>query len=207
MDMFDQLDPSLFGLWDDVPMADAAGMETGFRLTGTLAEEDLPFPLPLVGKVKVEADRVLLELKSADAEAAQGSDDLRLLLSEMTRELRAEFIAFRQMRSNAEGLAADGDEAAQKLARADLKAATDAMSLIVRTLEKVDSLQRQLARDRAAEAERLAEETGYEEALHDVQALIEQRALELWQKRQRAESAEGEPGGAPGDKPPSPDSS
>ncbi|MGF9692909.1 hypothetical protein AAIH46_08830 [Rhizobium sp. 0TCS1.26] len=203
MDMFDQLDPSLFGLWDDVPMADAAGMETGFRLTGTLAEEDLP----LVGTVKAEADRVLLELKSADAEAAQGSDDLRLLLSEMTRELRAEFIAFRQMRSNAEGLAADGDEAAQKLARADLKAATDAMSLIVRTLEKVDSLQRQLARDRAAEAERLAEETGYEEALHDVQALIEQRALELWQKRQRAESAEGEPGGVPGDKPPSPDSS
>jgi hypothetical protein len=207
MDMFDQLDPSLFGLWDDVPMADAAGMETGFRLTETLAAEDLPFPLPLAGKVKAEADRVLLELKSADAEAAQGSEDLRLLLSEMTRELRAEFTAFRQMRSNAEGLAADGDEAAQKLARADLKAATDAMSLIVRTLEKVDSLQRQLARDRAAEAERLAEETGYEEALHDVQALIEQRALELWQKRQRAESAEGEPGGAPGVEPPAPDSS
>lgn len=141
-----------------------------------------PFALAPDQGLADEADAVLLELKSADAEA--GTEDLRLLLNEMTREMRAQFLAFRALRAEAERQAAEGDEAAQKLARADLKAATDAMSLIVRTLEKVDSLQRQISRDRAEEAERRAEETGFEEALRDVRQLIEARATELFRRWQ-----------------------
>ncbi len=155
-----------------------------------------------------QAERVLLEKKSADALAAagegSGAEELRLLLNEMTREMRAQFLAFRALRSAAEltTAGAEGaDDAVQKLARADLKAATDAMSLIVRTLEKVDSLQRQLARDRAADAERQADEGGYEEAMRTVEALIEARASERaearfveWQRTGRADG--GEPGSA-----------
>jgi hypothetical protein len=156
------------------------------------------------------AERVLLERKSADALAGacdvSGAEELRLLLNEMTREMRAQFLAFRALRTAAERTTGEGggegtDDAAQKLARADLKAATDAMSLIVRTLEKVDSLQRQLARDRAAEAERQADEGGYEEAMRTVEALIEARASERaqarfmeWQRNGRADG--GEPDGA-----------
>ena len=162
-------------------------------LFGTFDAEAPPGGSTLSRGVTVEAKAVLLELKSADSAAS--ADELRLLLNEMTREMRAQFIAFRDLRSAAEGLAAGGDEAAQKQARADLKAATDAMSLIVRTLEKVDSLQRQLARDRAEEAERLAEETGFEEALRDVQELIEARATELFRRWQEA-GGDGGPGGA-----------
>jgi hypothetical protein len=154
-----------------------------------------------------QAERVLLERKSADALAGacdvSGAEELRLLLNEMTREMRAQFLAFRALRTAAERTTAgEGtDDAAQKLARADLKAATDAMSLIVRTLEKVDSLQRQLARDRAAEAERQADEGGYEEAMRTVEALIEARASERaqarfmeWQRNGRADG--GLPDGA-----------
>ncbi|MBT9368605.1 hypothetical protein [Rhizobium sp. CSW-27] len=163
MDAFVDVDLSLFGLFGAGPEALSAGRPADAALTQ-------------------EADAVLLELKSA--EAAAGAEDLRLLLNEMTREMRAQFLAFRALRAEAERQAAEGDEAAQKLARADLKAATDAMSLIVRTLEKVDSLQRQLSRDRAEEAERRAEETGFEEALRDVRQLIEARATELFRRWQ-----------------------
>jgi hypothetical protein len=96
----------------------------------------------------------------------------------MTVEMRDQFAAFRRMRTAAELVLAEGDEAAGKLARADVKAATDAMSLIVRTLEKVDSLQRQLARDREIEAERTADEGGYEEAKARFMQMIEDRANE-----------------------------
>lgn len=65
-----------------------------------------------------------------------------------------------------------------KTARADVKAATDAMSLIVRTLEKIDALQRQLARDRADAEARRAEEDD-DAAIRDrLEALIEARAAE-----------------------------
>lgn len=163
MEAFVEVDLSLFGLF-------GGGAERRFA--------DRPADLALAQ----DADAVLLELKSADA--AAGAEDLPLLLNEMTREMRAQFLAFRALRAEAERQAAEGDEAAQKLARADLKAATDAMSLIVRTLEKVDSLQRQLSRDRAEEAERRAEETGFEEALRDVRQLIEARATELFRRWQ-----------------------
>lgn len=62
--------------------------------------------------------------------------------------MRQQFELFRKLRGAADALISGEDEAASKLARSDAKAATDAMALMVRTLEKIDSLQRQLARDR-----------------------------------------------------------
>lgn len=178
-------------------MADAADdpfAGVDLSLFATFDAEGPPGGSALSGHVVAEAKTVLLELKSADAAAS--ADELRLLLNEMTREMRAQFIAFRDLRSAADHLAAGGDEAAQKQARGDLKAATDAMSLIVRTLEKVDSLQRQLARDRAEEAEKRAEDTGFEEALRHVQELIEARATELFRRWQEAgRDGDGGPGG------------
>lgn len=180
MDRFEAIDLSLFATFDAVEHGQAARLDDA-RVA--------------------EAECVLLELKSADQ--AAGAEELRLLLNEMTREMREQFVAFRSLRGAAEAQAQSGDEAAQKLARADLKAATDAMSLIVRTLEKIDSLQRQLARDRAEEAERQADEGGFEEALRDVERLIEARAQELMARwRERDGARDREPDGAAGTGPP-----
>lgn len=100
---------------------------------------------------------LLLETKS---EGVPG-DELRVLLNQMTAEMREQFAAFVELRKGAEIAALSGDEAAEKLARADLKAAADAMGLIVRTLEKIDQLQRQLARDREMDLESREQAEGY----------------------------------------------
>ncbi len=122
MDEFETFDPALFGLWTAAPAyGDGAAMED----------------TALADAVR----GVLLETKSAEGAVSPG-EELRHLLNEMTVEMRDQFSTFRRMRTSAEAALQDGDDAAQKLARADVKAATDAMSLIVRTLEKVDSLQR-----------------------------------------------------------------
>ncbi|MCJ9673159.1 MULTISPECIES: hypothetical protein [unclassified Neorhizobium] len=158
MDEFEMFDPALFGLWTEAPVyGDAVVMDDS---------------------VLSDAVRgVLLEIKSAEGAFSPG-EELRRLLNEMTVEMRDQFSTFRRMRTAAEAALTDGDDAAQKLARADVKAATDAMSLIVRTLEKVDSLQRQLARDRDEAAERDADEGGYEEAKARFLKMIEDRANE-----------------------------
>lgn len=158
MDDLETFDPALFGLWAAAP----AYGDTVVMDDTVLAEE---------------ARSVLLETKSAEP-AFDPAEALRRLLNEMTLEMRDQFATFRNLRASAEKALADGDEAAQKLARADVKAATDAMSLIVRTLEKVDSLQRQLARDREIEAERVADEGGYEEAKARFMRMIDDRATE-----------------------------
>jgi len=105
-------------------------------------------------------------------------DELRVMLNQMTAEMREQFAAFVELRKGAEVAADGGDEAAGKLARADLKAAVDAMGLIVRTLEKIDQLQRQLARDREMEMESRAEAEGYAAAKGQLLEIIEQRAEE-----------------------------
>ncbi|MDQ0133302.1 hypothetical protein J2T08_001203 [Neorhizobium galegae] len=179
MDEFETFDPALFGLWAKAPVyGDGVAMDD---------------------PALVDAVRgVLLEIKSAE-DAFSPGEELRRLLNEMTVEMRDQFSTFRRMRTSAEAALESGDDAAQKLARADVKAATDAMSLIVRTLEKVDSLQRQLARDREEAAERDADEGGYEEAVREVEELIERRAQERFEKRCLAAGIEiGEPGGAGG---------
>jgi hypothetical protein len=137
-----------------------------------------------------------LETKS---DAATPGDDLRVLLNEMTAEMREQFAAFRELRKAAEQAASgNGDEAAAKLARADLKAATDAMSLIVRTLEKIDQLQRQFARDREQAAEDREAALGLDEAKARFHVLIEQRATERarqmlaeWQQHGAPDAADG----------------
>lgn len=151
-------DVSLFGCWEAAPSYATA----------------LPEGDPLADRVRT----VVLETKSVEALSVSPADELRQLLNEMTMEIREQFAAFRKMRTAAELLLEGGDDAAQKLARADIKAATDAMSLIVRTLEKVDSLQRQLARDREDEAERVAEAGGYGEARDRFVGMIKDRAHE-----------------------------
>ncbi|CAN7223762.1 hypothetical protein [Neorhizobium sp. LjRoot104] len=173
MDEFETFDPALFGLWAEAPV-----------YGDTVAMDD---------SALVDAVRgVLLEIKSAE-DAFSPGEELRRLLNEMTVEMRDQFSTFRRMRTSAEAALENGDDAAQKLARADVKAATDAMSLIVRTLEKVDSLQRQLARDRDEAAERDADESGYEEAKARFMKMIEDRANENAYRLYEAWKRDGPP--------------
>jgi hypothetical protein len=161
MQGIDNFDPALFGAWPEKP---AYG---GWREGGEIGWSE--------AECRRQAADILLETKSADVPP----EDLRLLLNDMTREMREQFDHFRKLRATAELLCGpDADDTAAKLARADIKAATDAMSLIVRTLEKVDALQRQLARDREIEAERNADSLGYEEKKRLLMELIEKRVQE-----------------------------
>ncbi|WP_205908856.1 hypothetical protein [Metarhizobium album] len=154
-----EFDAGLFGTWPAAPVYDG-------RSTAEREAED---------GLQAAARRVVLEVKSRE----DGGEDLRLLLNDMTREMRAQFDYFRQLRGAAERLTdGEADEAAAKAARADVKAATDAMSLIVRTLEKVDALQRQLAHDRAMEAERHVDTAGLADARTYFLSLIDSRAAE-----------------------------
>lgn len=116
-----------------------------------------------------------LEIKSADL--ARLNAHFAALLNDLTQEMRAQFEQFRLLREGAEALMRGDDDAAAKLARADLKAASDAMSVIVRTLEKVDALQRQLMRDREAEEERAeGDHETLERAQSRLLALVDQQA-------------------------------
>lgn len=179
-DELDGFDPALFGTWQAAPVYGAG-----------ICIED---------RALAADARAALEVKSADGLPSPG-EELRRLLNDMTVEMRAQFATFREMREGAAKALAEGDEAAQKLARADVKAATDAMSLIVRTLEKIDSLQRQLARDREIEAERVADEGGYEAAKARFMKMIEDRAneraaklYEIWKREGPPEWLVAEPG-------------
>ncbi|TCL76160.1 hypothetical protein EV286_101708 [Rhizobium sp. BK251] len=152
-------DPGLFGLWPKEAVYGAAPAREGWSEAQT----------------QEAVDAFFLETKSGEV-APQ--EELRVLLNDMTREMRGQFDYFRDLRAAAASLVDDGDEAAGKLARADVKAATDAMSLIVRTLEKVDGLQRQLARDRELEVESRGVAAGYDEIKAHFLQLIEERADE-----------------------------
>jgi hypothetical protein len=178
----DTIELGLFGTWPIAAVYDGGGG------SGWSPEE-----------CRAEARTVFLETKTGDPQEA-----LRSLLNDMTREMRAEFDYFRSLRAAAEtsGEAAaeqESDGVAARLARADVKAAVDAMSLIVRTLEKVDALQRQIARDRDNESQRHADAPDYEEAKKRLLAIVEQRVSD----RVQASLAERDPGqvlaGASGD--------
>ena len=117
----------------------------------------------------------VIELKAAGAPGATGAGDLERLLQEFTTEMRAQFDLFRRLRAGAECLIDGADEALAKQARADIKAATDAIALIVRTLEKIDALLRQLERDRLDAEERLLEARDPEVLRSEVEALIAAR--------------------------------
>jgi hypothetical protein len=171
--------PELCGLW---PERRVYGGEAG---VGWSEQE-----------TRAAVQEYFLETKSSEAEPGE---ELRVMLNQMTAEMREQFSAFVELRKAAEAAAAqDGDEAAGKLARADLKAAVDAMGLIVRTLEKIDQLQRQLARDRELEAESREEAQGYGEAKAQLLQIIEERAEEkaalMVEERLRALEAAGHDG-------------
>lgn len=105
--------------------------------------------------------------------------DMQAMLLEMTKELRERFQHFQSQKVLAEADAdAAQDEAFRKQAQADAKAAIEAVSLIVRTLEKIDSLQRTLINARA-EADAAADGAEDEAALAaEFDRLVEDRVKE-----------------------------
>jgi hypothetical protein len=149
-----------------------------------------------VERCATRAEGAILELKSA--EAGSPVDRLTELLDDLTQEMRDQFELFRRLRTSAEGMIDGADEAAAKAARADVKAATDAIALIVRTLEKIDSLKRQLARDREdaalASGEGEDEEEIRQELLRIIEVRAEARAEARLEARLEARMAEGRAG-------------
>ena len=146
------------------------------------------------------------ELKAAlGSEASGGAEaEFARLLEDYTLEMRAQFDLFRRLRESAEGLLDGADEALAKAARADIKAATDAIALIIRTLEKIDQLSRQLARDRAEAEERQLAETDPDRLRRSVVALIEAQVEARLEERVEAALAarqEGLPVGQSGQGP------
>src|ERR1700742_3343382 len=105
----DEFDPALFGAW---PKRQVYGLPARQAEDGRSDEA-----------IRRQVATVFLERKSADVKP----EELRLLLNDMTREMREQFDHFRKLRSAAEALCGpEAEEAAAKLARADIKAATDA---------------------------------------------------------------------------------
>jgi hypothetical protein len=118
------------------------------------------------------------EIKSALTTADMARDAYPCMLNEMIVELRGQFDSFRRLRAGAEAMLAEGGDDA-KTAKTDLKAATDALALIVRTLEKLDSLQRGLAAERAAAQEEVFDDRAFDAVMQRIQEKIQMRAREL----------------------------
>jgi hypothetical protein len=174
MTSLNENDLSLFGEWPEKPCY-AGGIATP---TGRGSPP---------GRAGDGLERKAVPAMQSGPSGDDNADDLRLLLNEMTGEMRQQFEFFRSMREHAGPLAGkEGDDAAGKQARSDAKTSTDAMSLIIRTLEKIDSLQRQLAQDRQDAAEREVESDDYEEAVAFFQRRIEKLADEKFHARCRA---------------------
>ena len=72
----------------------------------------------------------------------------------------------------------NAEEAEAKLAKADAKSAVDALSLITRTMEKIDGLQRGLADAIARETEESFDDGAYQTLLADIERKIGDRAEE-----------------------------
>ena len=121
-----------------------------------------------------------------EVKAVGGGSDLERLLSDFTSEMRSQFDLFRRLRAGAESLIDGADEGLAKQARGDIKAATDAMALIVRTLEKIDALLRQLERDRQDAEERALDARDPEVLRAEVEALIAARVEQAVAERLEA---------------------
>ncbi len=163
-------DPALFGLWPKAAVYD-----------GVSARED--------AALEDVARRVILDTK---AEAVSPLDDLQDMLNGMTKELREQMQQFQRLRRAAdESAQAEGQEIDRKLIQADAKAAIEAMSVIVRTLEKIDSLQRTIAHDRQVLAEAAFDEEGYQAFVAQIDDSIERRANAIADERARKQAADG----------------
>lgn len=158
----DTCDPALHSAWPERP-------------TGT--GEGIPDTAP---ETKSQADKLA-------AEDAARNGRLRELLNELTDEMRDEVGLYRNLRQAGEAaLLGAPEDTSAKLARADVKAATEQLSLIVRTLERIDALQRVLAEEREAlviedDAEAEAYETAVAHFLNRIDELAEQKCR-AWQE-------------------------
>ena len=124
-----------------------------------------------------------LERKMQGSAEVRRREDVSALLNEMTIELKAHFQFFKLLRERA---GEDGEGSAEpdgKQMRADMKAASDALSLIVRTLEKIDELQRQMAKERDLALEEEASSEDYDKAVAFFLERIESLAEEKCQQR------------------------
>lgn len=131
-----------------------------------------------------------LETKAADEAALSG---MAGLLEDVRAELSAQFQTFVNLRDEASRRASeDLPEAEAKLMKADLKAAVDALNIIVRTLEKVDQLARQIAADRAELSFSPENRAAHDALLARVNTLIAARVEEALMARLAARS--GSPG-------------
>jgi chaperonin cofactor prefoldin len=127
---------------------------------------------------------VLLETKAGEPEALVLMEDT---LARMRDELDRQFQSFVTMRDDAARRVGEGlPETEAKVARADLKAAVEAVSVIVRTLEKVDQLQRQLMRDAAELQEAPESAEAYDALWREVEARIDGKVEERLAERLRA---------------------
>jgi hypothetical protein len=161
----DDFDPGLFGAW---------GRDGYCGSAAPAPSESLPAESSPVRDKTVHA--LMLEVKSAET-AASGAD-LGDMLNRVTEELKEQLVLFSNMRSAAQK-ALDDPDADQKLARADLKASSDAISVTVRTLEKIDELQRRIIDAREDMAERTISDVELDALSHRLDAHIESRAQEL----------------------------
>ncbi|MCF3642624.1 hypothetical protein LXM94_21875 [Rhizobium sp. TRM95111] len=183
MDAEEQIDPRLFGFAPGVPDYD------GFRRERRWSADLVP----------AAPATVLLDVKQ------QAADDpvaeMRAMLAEMTKELRERFQRLQGQRQEAEALAGDlPDETLRKAAQAEAKLAIEAISLIVRTLEKIDSLQRTLIAAEREAGERQAEPVDIDALAAEFETMIEEKAIarfERW-KRDCGLADEGRAGSAAG---------
>lgn len=163
-------DPGLFGLWPKAPVYGGV------------------WPHETDDALEDVARRVILETK---ADAVSPLDDLQDMLNGMTKELREQMQQFQRLRRLSDDKAeAAGEEIDRKLIQADAKASIEAMSLIVRTLEKIDSLQRTIAHDRQAAADTAFDDEKYSAFAAEIDGRIERRANEIAAGWRRAEDAQ-----------------
>jgi len=149
MDDVVEFDPVLAGFW---PVGRGAGYE----------------PEP-----DGEGRAAWLETKAEASPVAE----MQALLNAMTGELRQQFDMFQKIRAQA-APRLDGEEAEARIAKADAKAAVDALSLITRTMEKIDGLQRGLADSIARAAEETVDDAAYRSLLAGIEHKIAERAEE-----------------------------
>ncbi|KQR77354.1 hypothetical protein [Rhizobium sp. Leaf341] len=181
-----QADPALFGAWPKRCVYD-----------GALAVD----AEPTADKLTAGEIRLFLDRKAADMPAG---DALLEMLNGMTRELREQMQMFQMLRQQADRQKMEaGEEIDRKVAQADAKASIEAMSLIVRTLEKIDSLHRTLAQDRERLDAETLDDAGYHSLLVKLEAVIEQRTVERFREREAEPAARtGKPAdGAPVEEP------
>jgi len=169
-------DPDVFGYWPVAPVY-GGGRDDRWEWLAEVAEQ------------------VVLDTKAQGA--GSSLDELQDMLNGMTKELKQQLQQFQTLRQAANAaLMEAGGEIDRKAVQADAKASLEAMSLLIRTLEKIDSLQRTIAHDRRVEAEAEGVDEGYEALVAEFDARVERRAEELARLRcEEAAAAAGEQGG------------